>query len=43
MLGVAVVITWTVLAVYVFGALPRRGAVRLDEDEDEEGVTVTDL
>ncbi len=42
MLGVAVGITWAVLAVYVYGALPKPGAIALGDDV-EPLVTVTDL
>lgn len=43
MLAVAVGITWAVLAVYVFGALPKPGAVAQEAEEREPLLTVTDL
>ncbi|GMK53530.1 hypothetical protein CspeluHIS016_0101160 [Cutaneotrichosporon spelunceum] len=43
MLGLAVGLTWAVLAVYVYGALPRWGATLPSDDEAEPVVIVTDL
>ncbi|BEI83165.1 hypothetical protein CcaverHIS002_0310330 [Cutaneotrichosporon cavernicola] len=44
MLALAVGITWAVLAVYVFGTLPKPGAILSDDEtEAQPVVTVTDL
>ncbi|BEJ13712.1 hypothetical protein CspHIS471_0308860 [Cutaneotrichosporon sp. HIS471] len=44
MLALAVGITWAVLVVYVFGALPKPGAILSDDETEAQAVvTVTDL